>query len=243
LLYKAGTPVNRANASIPERELNLVGQKFLVPGTSTPQTTPIYRMFAASKSNSTDPDEAITSLNNNVEALFKAYPADKRGHYRLVGAQWMDKPDFFVKDFPIQNSLASPFAAPPKDADHPDSIGIGRTAFLDAIAQDGSDSPYSILAGEDRMSSTAMESFTQVTFENCFRCHNTQAINANGVALNDQSTNAIQLLTPGLLNVSHVISQFILEDCNQPENLKPNDDPLFPNAKMAVCPVFKAPPP
>ena len=243
LLYKGGTPVNRANASIAEPELNLVGQKFLVPGTSTPQTTSIYRMFAASKSNTTDPDEAITSLNNNVEALFKANPTDKRGHYRLVGAQWMDKPDFFVKDFPIQNSLSSPFAAPPKDADHPDSVGIGRSAFLDAIAQDGSDSPYSILAGEDRMSSTAMESFTQVTFENCFRCHNTQAINANGVALNDQSTNAIKLVNPGLLNVSHVISQFILEDCNQPENLKPNDDPLFPSAKMAVCPVFKAPVP
>jgi hypothetical protein len=61
------------------------------------------------------------------------------------------------------------------------------------------------------------------------------------VALNDQSTNAIKLLNPGLLNVSHVISQFILEDCNQPENLQPNDDPLFPNAKMAVCPVFKTP--
>ena len=56
-------------------------------------------MFPASKSNTTDPDDAITSLNHNVEALFSqattsgTLPAnDKRGYYRLVGAQWMDKP-------------------------------------------------------------------------------------------------------------------------------------------------------
>ena len=59
-------------------------------------------MFPASKSNTTDPDDAITSLNHNVEAVFieattqVALPSyDKRGHYRLVGAQWMDKPGFF----------------------------------------------------------------------------------------------------------------------------------------------------
>ena len=70
LLYKTGTPVNASNASIPENSLNLVGQKFMDPRRAMPQSTPIYRMFPASKSNTTDPDDAVTSLNHNVEAVF-----------------------------------------------------------------------------------------------------------------------------------------------------------------------------
>src|SRR5262249_23505397 len=87
LLYRAGTPANRANQAIAETELNFdaASQKF--PG----QQTSIYRMFPASKSNTTDPDDAISSLNANVEALFAEAaatldPADQRGHYRMVGA-------------------------------------------------------------------------------------------------------------------------------------------------------------
>src|SRR5262249_36461790 len=93
LLYKANTSVNQANQAIAETELSLdpTTQKF------TGQQTSIYRMFPASKSNTTDPDDAITSLNSNVEALFAQAAGslaqnDKRGHYRLVGAVWMDKP-------------------------------------------------------------------------------------------------------------------------------------------------------
>ncbi len=67
LLYKDGTPVNASNASISENSLNLTGQKFMDPS-GGPQTTPIYRMFPASKSNTTDPDDAVTSLNHNVES-------------------------------------------------------------------------------------------------------------------------------------------------------------------------------
>ena len=60
-----------------------------------------------------------------------------------------------------------------------------------------------------------MESFTQPpgNFNNCFTCHNTQAITSNGIPLDrDRGTNPIKLLYPGLLNVSHILSQFLLEE-------------------------------
>jgi hypothetical protein len=243
LLYKGGTPVVQSNVAKSETELNLdtTSQKFLVPGTTTPQSTSIYRMFPASKSNTIIPDEAITSLNNNVEHLFamKASaldPKDKRGNYRLVGAQWLDKPDFFTENFAIQNDLTNPYAQPVGQG-----VGVGEQAFVAAITADGTDSPYSILGGEDRMSSTAMESFTQSvgSFENCFRCHDTHAITANGVPLN-ANQDGIKLIDPGLLNVSHVISQFILEDCNQPANVKVDPTDPNPGTLKAFCPPFPA---
>jgi hypothetical protein len=202
LLYKRGTTAQAANQAIAEADLQLdeATQKF--PG----QQTSIFRMFPASKSNTTTPDAAITSLNRNVEALFSQATsqgildaADKRGHYRLVGAQWMDKPQYFAVDMPIQNDESSPFA--------------GEPGFLKDLQDNGSDSDYSILAGEDRLSSTAIESFTQApdSFPNCFTCHNTQAVTANGVPVN-RDGNGVRLLDPKLLNVSHVLSQFVLEE-------------------------------
>lgn len=238
ILYKGGTPVAESNLARQEQKLHLVeaSQKFLDPTTAQPQQTPIYRMFPASKSNTIEPDEAITSLNHNVESLFMGQPGDKRGNYRLLGAQWMDKPDFFTNNFAIQNDLTSPYAqaAPP---------GIGTDAFVAAITTEGADSQYSILAGEDRMSSTAMESFTQApgAFQNCFSCHNTRAITANGVALDDNNE-GIQLLEPGLLNVSHVLSQFLLEDCSEPKNLVPGNA-LGNMGHTAVCPPYVPPSP
>ena len=202
LLYKAGTTAQAANQAIAEADLRLdeATQKF--PG----QQTSIFRMFPASKSNTTTPDDAITSLNRDVEALFAQATshgtidaADQRGHYRLVGAQWMDKPQYFDVDIPIQNDQSSPFA--------------GKPGFLKDLQENGSDSVYSILAGEDRMSSTAMESFTQGpdSFPNCFSCHNTQALTANGVPVNKDG-NGMPLLDAKLLNVSHVLSQFLLSE-------------------------------
>jgi hypothetical protein len=69
------------------------------------------------------------------------------------------------------------------------------------------------LAGEDRMSSTVMESFTQgpTSFPNCFSCHNTQAITARGIPANRDSESEV-LMGAKLLNVSHVFSQFVLEE-------------------------------
>jgi len=179
-------------------------------------------MFPASKSNTTHPDDAITSLNHNVEALFNQAKAngtlasnDKRGNYRLVGAQWMDKPRYYDINIPIQNDpLTSPMVAGPHISQEGDLADpVPAAVFATDIKENGSDSVYSILAGEDRMSSTAMESFTQApgAFNNCFTCHNTQAITANGIPL-VKDTGGIKLLDPGLLNVSHILSQFLLEE-------------------------------
>lgn len=199
LLYHAGTAANAGNQAIPDAELQLdeATQKF------TGQQTSIYRMFPASKSNTIDPDDAVSTLNRNVEALFAQTqgldPADMRGHYRLVGAVWMDKPEYFGVDTAIQNDETSPFA----DED----------GFAQDIQDNGSDSDFSILAGEDRLSSTAMESFTQapVSFPNCFSCHNTQAVTAKGVPLVRDSS-GVKLLDPKMINVSHVLTDFLLEE-------------------------------
>ena len=230
LLYKAHTIASQANTSIPEDchasptnclHLNEAMQKFIDPATNQPQQTSIYRMFPASKSNTTDADDAITSLNHNVEALFgmadaaQQLPAnDKRRFYRLLGGQWMDQPAYFHNNFPIQNDLTSPYAQAPGGATDTFNVGVGKDKFVTAIQKEGSDSPYSILAGEDRMSSTSMESFTQFngSFPNCFQCHNTLGINAHGTTV-DADRSSVKLLDPGLLNVSHVISEFVLEDC------------------------------
>jgi hypothetical protein len=217
VLYKGGTPANKANRPHLESDMRLVGQKFMLASDmATPAQTSIYRMFPASKSNTTDPDAAITSLNHNVEVLFKDHPNDVRGNYRLLGAQWMDKPGYFENNIPIQNDRNSPMIK----GEHISQEGklvppIPEQTLLDAIKADGSDSEFSILAGEDRMSSTAMESFTQQpgSFNNCFTCHNTQAITANGIpADRDTVGTPIKLLDPGLLNVSHILSQFLLEE-------------------------------
>jgi hypothetical protein len=204
ILCKKGTKANEGNRPIDEAMLTFdeATQKF-------GQTTSIYRMFPASKSNTIDPDAAINSLNHNVEAVFLAAaadgrlkPNDKRGHYRLVGAQWMDKPAYFKLDSPLQNDETNPFVEQ-----------IGRDALLKDIQENGSDSDFSILAGEDRLSSTAMESFTQApdSFTNCFSCHNTQAVTAKGVPFK-RDVDGMKLLDPKQINVSHVLTQFLLEE-------------------------------
>jgi hypothetical protein len=205
ILCKQGTRANEGNSPIEEPMLRFDEATQTFPG----QQTSIYRMFPASKSNTIEPDAAISSLNHNVEALFQEAEADgrlkandKRGHYRLVGAQWMDKPAYFKLDSPLQNDETNPFVEK-----------IGRDALLKAIQTDGSDSDFSILAGEDRLSSTAMESFTQApdSFTNCFSCHNTQAVTAKGVSFK-RDVDGTKLLDPKQINVSHVFSQFLLEE-------------------------------
>ena len=109
----------------------------------------------------------------------------------------MDKPGFFTIDASLENDDKSPFAH--------------EANFDQDLRENGTDSDLSILAGEDRLSSTAMESFTQDehSFPNCFSCHNTQAVTDKGVPL---SRGGNQLLDPKLINVSHVLSQFLLEE-------------------------------
>jgi hypothetical protein len=256
LLFKEGTKLKDANRSVPEKDLTFdaATQKF-------DHTTSVYRMFPASKSNTTHPDDAITSLNFNVQTLFEERERngllkerDKRGHYRLVGGQWLDKPRYFALNSSLQNDDTSPLLQDPMsssykmaskgdgqdahrqailDAPEPETAALakvnGNKALLDYV-RNGSDSAFSITAGEDRLSSTAMESFTQApgSFQNCFSCHDTQAINSNGVPCK-KDPNGIKLLDPKLLNVSHVFSQFLLEEC-----LGPAPTPAYCNDR---CPA------
>jgi hypothetical protein len=84
----------------------------------------------------------------------------------------------------------------------------------------GTDSPFSILGGEDRLSSTSMESFTQapVSFPNCFSCHNTQPITTNGVPLNRDTQSPVVIARPALINVSHLFSEFVHQECGGAPN-------------------------
>jgi hypothetical protein len=201
LLCEAGTTASEGNRPIPERLLRLDERAQLFPG----QQTSVYRMFPASRSNTVEPDPALTSLNHNVETLFangrlsgRVADFDKRGYYRMVGALWMDKPAYFELDASIQDDSSSRFASSP--------------GFEQAIARDGTDSEVSMLGGQDRLSSTAIESFTQApdSFPNCFSCHNTQAIGASGVPFKREPGGGMVLMAPKLINVSRVFSEFIL---------------------------------
>ena len=129
----------------------------------------------------------------------------------------MDKPGLFTLDSTFQNDQSNPLVQNPnqplvpQNGDRTSLIMQGVTP-LDDIQANGPSSPFSILAGEDRMSSTSMESFTQgpASFFNCFQCHDTQAITARGVPL-ERDSSGTKLLDPKLINVSHVFSQFVLE--------------------------------
>jgi len=234
LLYMPGTTAKEGNHALPEEDLVLdpATQTFKMRADNSTAQTSIYRMFPASKSNTVDPDDAITSLNHNVEDLFKEAAAagkvsnvDKRGHYRLVGAQWMDKPAFFRLNASIQNIAGeSPLFMDPENEGRGINQEDERIAALAAgltpeatatkdIIENGSDSAFSLTAGEDRLSSTAMESFTQgpAAFPNCFNCHNTQAIQAKGVPFLRDVSSPI-LLQPKLINVTHIFAQFLLDD-------------------------------
>jgi hypothetical protein len=261
VLYKAGTTLQQGNRPLPDASLrlNAATQTFTLATGEVAQTS-IYRMFPGSKSNTVDPDDAISTLNHNFEALWDEYdsqgqllPDDRRGFYRLVGAQWMDKPHFFSLNSTLQNDLTSPLLQPGAVLE---DIGQAedRAAFfttnpgptvtgLADIRENGSDSAFSMLAGEDRMSSTAMESFTQApdSFRNCFACHNTQAVTDKGVPLNIDSS-GVRLLEPKLLNVSHVLSQFVLEECDVVANRRTITNPNGTTTTVIVCPPDPAPP-
>jgi hypothetical protein len=87
----------------------------------------------------------------------------------------------------------------------------GDIVMNDFLAN-GTDSPFSLLGGEDRLSSTSMETFTQGTFPNCFSCHNTQPITANGTPQPRDPASPIVISKPALINVSHLFSEFVLRE-------------------------------
>jgi hypothetical protein len=173
-------PVAEANKPVlpPDLKLDAKTQKFS-------PITPIYRMYPSS--NATDKskpqpvtppeDPAVADLNANVSALFTTVhlEADLRSNYQLTGAVWLNTP----RGLPAKNI-------------GPDFIEGSK--FNDDTARDPSR-----LAGENRMSGTALESFTQNEldqangFPNCFSCHDTQRVGN---------------LKASRLNVSHLFSKF-----------------------------------
>jgi hypothetical protein len=168
------TPVPGADVAVRDIRLMLdpVSQKFK-------PSTPVYRMFPSSQvtSNGQTPpeDPEIASLNSHVRELFQSQSLDKtdlRSNYQLVGAVWLNTP---------RGSAA---------LNVPPDFTPGRR-FSNAPLR----SPVSLLGGEDRLSSTAMESFTQSDQQepNCFSCHDTQEIGA---------------LKASRLNVSHMLSRY-----------------------------------
>jgi hypothetical protein len=82
------------------------------------------------------------------------------------------------------------------------------------VAANGTDSPFSLLGGEDRLSSTSMETFTQSAdaFPNCFSCHNTQPVTANGTPPARDPGTPLVLSKPALINVSHMFSEFLSQE-------------------------------
>ena len=98
-------------------------------------------------------------------------PNDVRRNYQLVEAIWMDKPDRFATNMKIANPSGM-----------------------------STDDPAAIVAGEDGLSSMAMESFTQNSFSNCFSCHDTRPVK-------DLAGNVVWKAKK--LNVSHILSKFV----------------------------------
>ena len=177
----AAAPADNANQPIrtPALKLDTKNQTFS-------PSTPIYRAYPSSQASdpsSTPPtpgeDPEIVDLNQNVRDLFVKKHLDKndkRANYQLVGAVWLNTP----RGLPSKNIPAD---------------FVEGLAFSNAVKRDPP-----VLAGEDRLSSTAMESFTQLendphgnSFPNCFSCHDTQAVAG---------------LNASRLNVSHLFSKF-----------------------------------
>ena len=85
------------------------------------------------------------------------------------------------------------------------------------VATVGTDYEFSLLGGEDRLSSTSMETFTQNNgFRNCFTCHNTKPVGINGIpATASDAPSDVLLNKPALINVSHLFSEFLLQNREQ----------------------------
>jgi hypothetical protein len=294
LLYRGGTPENAANQAVPTAMLVFDEATQSFPK----QAESVYRQFPGSKADKLQPDTAVFSLNSNLNVLYGSAIAagtinpniDKRFHYRLVAATWLDKPYFFGLAYPgsppgtpatgvsLQNDDGTnplvlgaqqnppnlypnvsqgSFCGTPLDStntsgDSPNASGNNNTVagcstrvddmawgdnpatlyasvFTTGAGPDdpsgvppllatGSDYEFSILGGEDRLSSTAMETFTQNgTFHNCFACHNTQPISTNGTPYNPQAPQGLSplLVKPALINVSHMFSEFVLRDSEE----------------------------
>jgi hypothetical protein len=84
----------------------------------------------------------------------------------------------------------------------------------------GTDSPFSILGGDDRLSDPAIETLTQNgQFHDCMSCHNTSPSNADGVIVADPTClvpnpNCATPIIPFAagINVSRVFAEFVMRE-------------------------------
>ncbi len=143
-----------------------------------PLQTSIFREFPAAKSDRDTPDDSVHSVNQIYHGLLKA---DLRGHYRLVGATWLENPL--------------------DTADRKGTFVLGRS-LTNPPGQDTEDQATRVVSGEDALSSLAMESFTQRERPSCFSCHNAGPVHSD-------EKDAHLILKATRLNVSHVISRYL----------------------------------
>ncbi|HEY9842552.1 MAG: hypothetical protein ACAI44_36930 [Candidatus Sericytochromatia bacterium] len=157
-------------------------QRFDEASQTFADTTSVFRVFPASSSEQSEEDEEVLTLNQQLGELFtRSDPMgrDPRRHYRMVGAVWIDQPG----------------------ADSPAGIFKAERSFENSETD-------KILAGEDRLSSMAMESFTQQTSFNCLSCHNTLS----------KSLGNNRFLPPRRVNVSNVLTYYLRKTLETPQD-------------------------
>jgi hypothetical protein len=84
----------------------------------------------------------------------------------------------------------------------------------------GTDSAFSILGGDDRLSDPAIQTFTQNdTFHDCLTCHNTSNVDVYGVAVDPSCLVSSPGLCPATvipfaaeINVSRVFAEFVMRE-------------------------------
>jgi hypothetical protein len=176
ILYPQGSAAASANQPATVADFDEARQHFA-------RATPVFRVFPASKTTETTEDDSVVSINASVRNLLQKRSAgDNRARYRLVGAVWLKHPlphNGQPGSFVLNGHFSNP-------------------------AGQSSDDPAATLSGEAALSSTAMESFTQTDFVNCFSCHNTHHVTRDAPP-------GETLIEPKLLNVSHVLSRFLSE--------------------------------
>ncbi|MBY2967491.1 hypothetical protein E0H64_13955 [Rhizobium leguminosarum bv. viciae] len=160
---------------------NALTQSFA--GANGVQQTSVFREYFSSKSDRwASEDQSVIDLNLSLRALLAPAggPRDKRANYRLVGATWLEHPrtgDGRPGDFVLNQAFANPEGQDTEDRSR-------------------------VVAGEDMLSSMAMESFTQRDSPSCFSCHDTKAVRSD-------ETGSPLILKPTALNVSHVLSRYL----------------------------------
>jgi hypothetical protein len=164
-----GAPLESANKIMHDDELKLIdyAKQLFAP------TTPAYRVYPSSvrseKDTTPEEDDAVVALNSDIESLFTA---------------------FKLENSDVRSNYKLVGAT---WLNYPDTDFKDRKSF----SGENNELGEPLLGGENRLSSTAIESFTQdeTNFSfgspNCFSCHNTLTAPA------------------GRISISHLFSKFL----------------------------------